>query len=104
MGFAVPSPTTRPGFPRRRRGIARRDSITGCAAHIEAQDRAEKIVAVLSVTLGIAPAAAVPDPHVEVAVGTEDNVPPIVVVVRLAHREADDTVRIGAVGVGGYLV
>jgi hypothetical protein len=47
--------------------------------------------------VGITTAAAVAEAHIEVAVGAEDDVPAVVVVIGLVHRQANDAAgRVGA--------
>ena len=79
--------------------------VIGHGPDLEAEEGAEQVVPVLAMALGIAAAAAVTDAEVEIAVGAEDDVPAVVIVVGLPDGEPDDgACRVGAIGIAGHLV
>src|SRR5690606_7753206 len=80
--------------------VVARDRVA-LARYVDAQQLAEERVEVLAVTFGVATAAAVAESDVQVAVGTEGQLPTVVVRVRLLLCEQDRlAAAIGAVGVG----
>lgn len=76
-------------------GVIGRDGVGVASIDVEAQDCPQQRRGVLTVLLGVAAAAAVAQPDVEIAVGSEEDLPTVVVALGLVHRQ--DRLRTGRV-------